>query len=181
MWWNRCSFSLRVRNRERGWGRSNETNNLDPARKLWDAAVEKKCQKFTFGSDEEGWCAVCLFVPPCAIWVCCQFLVDAHAKFWIRWRAAEQRNVKLCRYAVTHEHTPTHSNVLSDTHVYYHGWCWGKSLVAGRRSQRRDFMANTEIWPLVREHGLVEVQKQRESQMDTLDKHRGITRDNITE
>lgn len=31
-------FSLRVRNRERGEGHSNETDNLDPARKLEGAA-----------------------------------------------------------------------------------------------------------------------------------------------
>lgn len=82
-----------------------------------------------------------------------------------------------------HSHTNTHEvhgGVLSDTHVYYHGWCWGKSLVAGRRSRWWDFMANAELGPLVRERGLGEVQKQRQSQMVTLGKQRGITGDDIT-
>lgn len=74
-----------------------------------------------------------------------------------------------------------HCDVLPDTRVYYRGWCWGKGLVAGQRSRRWGFMANTEIEPLVRDRGLSEVQKQREPQRDTLDKHRAITRDNITE
>lgn len=113
---------------------------------------------------------------PCAISVYCRFLVDAHAKFWIGLHAAEQReyvqrNVKLCRHAPEHEHTapqwcaPLYSCLLS-------GWCWGKGLVAGRRSWRWDFMANAEIGPLVKERGLTEVQKQREHQMNTVDKQR---------
>ncbi len=48
--------------------------------------------------------------PPSAISVCCRFLVDGHAKFWIGLHAAEQRehiqrNVKLCRHAPEHERT----------------------------------------------------------------------------
>ena len=38
---------------------------------------------------------------------------------------------------------------------------WGKDLVAGQRSWRRDFMVKEEIGTLVRERGLAKVQKQR--------------------
>lgn len=69
----------------------------------------------------------------------------------------------------------THRAVLPDTHVYRQGRCWGKGLVAGQRSGRWDFMANAEIGPLVRERGLTEVDKQRQSQMETLDKQTRIT------
>lgn len=96
----------------------------------------------------------------------------------------QQKRETMWSCAGMHRHMDTHAlhcDVLSDTHVYYHGWCWGKGLVAGRRSRQWDFMANAKIETLVRDRGLSEVQKQRESQMDTLDKQRAITRDNITE
>lgn len=60
----------------------------------------------------------------CSISVCCQFLVNAHAKFWIGLHEAElrlhtHRNVKLCRHAPAHGHTaplwcaPRYSCLLS--------------------------------------------------------------------
>lgn len=56
-------------------------------------------------------CAAMCDWPTCAISVCCQFLVHAHAKFWLRLHAAEQRkstqrNMKLCRHA----HISAHVN-----------------------------------------------------------------------
>lgn len=96
-------------------------------------------------------------------------------------RGNTHRAMRSC--AGTHPHMNTHElhgDMLSDTLVYYHGWRWGKSLVAGQRSHRWDFMANTEIGPLVRERGLAEAQQQSESRMETLDKQRRITGANIT-
>lgn len=77
--------------------------------------------------------------------------------------------VQACTHISTRE---LHSDLLPDTHVYYQGWCWRKGLVVGQRSRQWDLMAKAEIGSLVREHGLAEVQKQRESQIETLDKHR---------
>lgn len=141
----------------------------------------KKCSKFTFGSDGEVWCAayiravsLCYFSPLPVFW-------------WMHMQSFEsgykqQKSEAMWSCAGMHRHMNTHAlhcDVLPDTHVYYHGWCWGKGLVAGQRSRRWDFMANTGIEPLVRERGLSEVQKQREAQMDTLDKQRAITREDI--
>lgn len=168
-----CSghFSLWVRNRERGQGRSNETNNLDLTHKLWGARDKKMLEIHVW-----KWCrrlarCVCASSLPVLFQSADTFLVDAHAKFCVRLRAA----ATMWSCAGMHRHMNTHAlrcDVLSDTHVYYHGWCWGKGLVAGRRSRQWDFMANAKIETLVRDRGLSEVQKQREPQMDTLDKQR---------
>lgn len=148
--------------------------------------IKKKCQTFTFGSDGEVWCAGMCDWPTCAISVSCQFFGGCTCKVLTRITRSrtEKIHTKKCEVVQACTHISTrelHSDLLPDTHVYYQRPCWRKGLVLGQRSWQWDLMAKTEIGSLVRERGLAEVQKQRQSQMETLDKHRGITRNNISE
>lgn len=76
-------FSLSVRNRERGEGHSNKATNLDLARKL-RGAVDKKNVRNSRLEVMEKCRLLCVGMWDqllCSISVCCQFLVNAHAKF----------------------------------------------------------------------------------------------------
>lgn len=101
--------SPRVRNRDRGQGRSNETTTVDPARKVGGALDEKKTSKIHVWKWWRSLVRPCVREwAPCAISGRCHFSVEAHAKFRIRLQAAEPRKyARLCRHAPTHEHTRT--------------------------------------------------------------------------
>lgn len=112
-------FFLWSRNRERGQGRSNETNNLDPARKLWGAADIKNDKNSRLEvMEKSGVLCVGMCVRPlCAISVYCQFLVDAVE--WSHMQSFEsdymqQNTENTCREmwscAGMHSHMNTHEH-----------------------------------------------------------------------
>lgn len=94
-------------------------------------------------------------------------------------RQNRERNVKVCRHAVN---TSTH---MESAEIYPRYSCLLSELVLGKgfsrgargRVTRISWLTDPE--PLLGERGLAEVQKQRQSQMETLEKQRRITSDNI--